>query len=95
MSSTLKAVEGDWLLKPMIIEFSSWIKDAISERMQMMGYEPMSPALNDALNECLSRRTNFDYLACTDILTRDLEETLTYHGIKSNDAIRLSWKWSD
>lgn len=37
MSSTLKDFEGDFLKKPMCIEFSSWIRDSIRWRMKTMG----------------------------------------------------------
>lgn len=50
MSSTLKTFEGDFLKNPMCIEFSSWIKDSIKWRLEKMGYENPSQALNDAVN---------------------------------------------
>lgn len=95
MSSTLKTFEGDFLKKPMCIEFASWIKDSIKWRTKMMGYSELSPALKEAMNECLRKHTNEDYLTCSSSLTSDLEDVLIYHGINQNDAIRLSWKWSD
>lgn len=94
MSSNLKCVEGDWLDRPMLSEFRAWIKDSVAWRMEAMNY-PKIQALNDALNECLFRHTNRDYLTCSDKLTSALEETLVYFGVNINDAIRLSWKWSD
>lgn len=95
MSSTLKSVEGDWLDKPMISEFRAWIKHSIAWRMKAMNYPEASSALNDGITECLFKHTNRDYLTCSDKLTSALEETLVYFGININDAIRLSWKWSD
>jgi len=95
MSSTLKTFEGDFLKNPMCIEFSSWIKDSIKWRLEKMGYGNSSQALNDAINKCLINHTNEDYLTCSNSLTSDLEDVLVYHGININDAIRLSWKWSD
>lgn len=95
MSSTLKTFEGDFLKNPMCIEFSSWIKNSIKWRMEIMGYGELSPALNVSINECLRKHTNGDYLICSNSLTSDLEDVLVYHGVNSNDAIRLSWKWSD
>jgi hypothetical protein len=95
MSSTLKTFEGDFLKNPMCIEFSSWIKDSIKWRLEKMGYGNLSQALNDSINECLRKHTNEDYLTCSNSLTSDLEDVLVYHGININDAIRLSWKWSD
>ena len=95
MSSTLKTFEGNFLKNPMCSEFSSWIKDSIKWRMETMGYDELSPALNVALNECLHKHTNEDYLTCSNSLTSDLEDVLVYHGININDAIRLSWKWND
>ena len=95
MSSTLKTFEGDFLKNPMCIEFSSWIEDSIKWRMDTMGYGELSPALNVALNKCLHKHTNEDYLTCSNSLTSDLEDVLIYHGVNPNDAIRLSWKWSD
>lgn len=95
MSSTLKTFEGDFLKNPMCSEFSSWIKSSIIWRMDKMGYGELSNALNDAINECLRKHTNEDYLTCSNSLTSDLEDVLIYHGINENDAIRLSWKWSD
>ena len=87
--------DGSWIDNQMIIEFRSWIKDSIQWRMKMMNYGDMAPALSDALNKCLLNHTNKDYLTCSDDLTGDLEDVLVYHGIGINDAIRLSWKWSD
>lgn len=95
MSSTLKTFEGDFLENPMCIEFSSWIKNSIKWRLEKMGYENLSQALNDSINECLRKHTNRDYLTCSNSLTSDLEDVLVYYGINVNDAIRLSWKWSD
>ena len=95
MSSTLKDFEGDFLKKPMCIEFSSWIKDSIRWRMKAMGYQNITQALDDAVRTCLDKHTNEDYLTCSNSLTSDLENVLVYHGIKPHDAIRLSWKWSD
>lgn len=94
MSSGLKSVEGDWLDRPMISEFKAWIKNSISWRMKAMNY-PEMPALSDAIIDCLFRHTNRDYLTCSRKLTSALEEVLVYFGINVNDAIRLSWKWSD
>lgn len=94
MSSSLSNVEGDWLDRTMISEFRAWIKDAISWRMKAMNY-PETPALNDAINDCLFSHTNRDYLTCSNKLTKALERVLVYFGINENDAIRLSWKWSD
>ena len=51
--------------------------------------------LKVALNECLHKHTNEDYLTCSNSLTSDLEDVVVYHGVNPNDAIRLSWKWSD
>lgn len=95
MSSTLKTFEGNFLEDPMCVEFSSWIRNSIKWRSEKMGYGNISQALNDAINECLRKHTNRDYLTCSNSLTSDLEDVLVYHGINVNDAIRLSWKWSD
>lgn len=95
MSSSLKDFEGDFLKKPMCVEFSSWIRDSIDWRMGVMGYKDVSQALKDAVRDCLYKHTNEDYLTCSNSLTSDLEDTLVYHGVNPNDAIRLSWKWSD
>lgn len=46
---------------------SSWIKDSIKWRLEKMGYENPSQALNDAVNECLRKHTNQDYLTSTEI----------------------------
>ena len=81
MSSTLKTFEGDFLKNPMCSEFFAWIKDSIKWRMKSMGYGELTQALN--------------YLTCSNSLTSDLEDVLVYHGVNPNDAIRLSWKWSD
>lgn len=95
MSSTLKTFEEGFLDRPMCIEFSSWIRNSIKWRMEKMNYNESSHAMNDALWECLNKHTNREYLTCDDSLTSDLEKTLVYYGINQNDAIRLSWKWSD
>lgn len=94
MSSGLKSVEGDWLNRPMISEFRAWIKDSLAWRMETMNY-PKIPEFNYALKDCLSKHTNRDYLTCSRKLTSALEEVLIDFGINENDAIRLSWKWSD
>lgn len=95
MSSTLKTFEGDFLKNPMCIEFSSWIKDSIKWRLEKMGYKNSLQIINDAINKCLINHTNEDYLTCSKSLTSDLEDILVHCGININDAIRLSWKWSD
>ena len=96
MSSSLKTTfeTGAWLNEPMLTEFRAWIKDATIDRLGYMHYN-FTEEINNAINECLFRHTNKEYLECNNSLTKDLEESLIKVGIKSDDAIRLSWKWSD
>lgn len=80
---------------PMRTEFVCWILDSIKERLGFCNYPEMTQAMHDDLyNVCVSH-TNKDYEECSDSLTKALEKCLIQHGIKENDAIRMSWKWSD
>ena len=88
-------VENFSLQSPMILEFFCWIRDDIKDRLDLLNYPKMTNALNDAIWDCCTKHTNEDYLTCSNSLTSSLEKILMDHGVKHNDAIRLSWKWSD
>ena len=79
----------------MRMEFVYWIIDSIKDRLSWCNYPKMTEAMYEDLVKVCQNYTNKDYEECSDELTNALEDCLKRHGIKENDAFRMSWKWSD
>lgn len=79
----------------MRMEFVYWIIDSIRDRLSWCNYPKMTDAMYEDLVKVCQSYTNKDYEECSNELTNALEKCLIQHGIKENDAIRMSWKWSD
>lgn len=75
-------------------EFWYWIISAIEGRCKDLGKPLVVAQRQDLLRE-IQKFSNDDYENVSNCLTSAIEDKLLLYGIGTNDAIRISWKWSD
>ena len=75
-------------------EFWFWIITAIEDRTKM-GEHPLTSVQRQDLLKTIQTFSDEDYETVSDALTYALETKLQLYGFRIDDAIRISWKWSD
>lgn len=75
-------------------EFWFWIIHSIEDMAERLNH-PLTLIQRNKLIKDIQQFSNEEYNNVSKSLTLVIEENLLLFGFNPNEAIRLSWKWSD